>query len=204
MANKNWTGDSNSIYKTLGASNHTKEERQSEDFYATDSLATELLLELEDVNKEVIDNSVGEGHLVKPLIERGHNVQGFDIIDRGFPNTEVCDFLQTKFLFPVRKDIIMNPPYRYAKEFVEKSLNILADDYKVFAFLKIQFLESRGRKQLFKDYPPKTVYVASSRLTCAKNGDFEKMKNSGGSAACYAWFVWQKGYEGETTLKWFN
>ena len=27
-----WTGNSNSIYKTLGASNHTDKERQNEDF----------------------------------------------------------------------------------------------------------------------------------------------------------------------------
>lgn len=31
---KDWTGNSNSIWKTLGASNHTDKERQSEDFYA--------------------------------------------------------------------------------------------------------------------------------------------------------------------------
>ena len=26
----------------------------------------------------------------------------------------------------------------------------------------------------------------------------------GSSAAAYAWFVWEKGYKGETTVKWFN
>ena len=31
-----WTGNRNSIYKTLGASNHTDKERQNEDFYATE------------------------------------------------------------------------------------------------------------------------------------------------------------------------
>ena len=31
-----WTGNSNSIYKTLGASNHTDKERQNDDFYATE------------------------------------------------------------------------------------------------------------------------------------------------------------------------
>jgi hypothetical protein len=71
-------------------------------------------------------------------------------------------------------------------------------------FLKIQFLESTGRRELFKKYPPKRVWVSSARITCAKNGDFQKMKESGGSAACYCWIIWEKGYEGETTLKWFN
>ena len=44
---KDWTGDKNSVYKTLGASNHTDKERQSEDFYATEQKAAKLLLELE-------------------------------------------------------------------------------------------------------------------------------------------------------------
>ena len=28
MSNKDWTGNKNSIFKTLGASNHTEKERQ--------------------------------------------------------------------------------------------------------------------------------------------------------------------------------
>lgn len=33
------------------------------------------------------------------------------------------------------------------------------------------------------------------------NGDFSSMSSS---AAAYAWFVWEKGYKGETIVKWFN
>jgi hypothetical protein len=54
---------------------------------------------------------------------------------------------------------------------------------------------------LFEKYPPKTVYISSSRLVCAKNGDFENTK---GSAVAYAWYVWQKGYKGDTVVKWIN
>lgn len=52
MVNKDWTGNSNSIWKTLGASNHTDKERQNEDFYATQPLAAELLLQIEDIDKK--------------------------------------------------------------------------------------------------------------------------------------------------------
>ena len=44
-------------------------------------------------------------------------------------------------------------------------------------------------------------WVSSLRLKCAMNGDFEAF---GSSAAAYAWFVWEKGYKGETIVKWFN
>lgn len=68
-------------------------------------------------------------------------------------------------------------------------------------FLKIQFLEGKARRELFEKYPPRVVYVSSSRLRCAMNGDFEKVASS---AICYAWYVWEKGYTGETVLRWIN
>lgn len=43
--------------------------------------------------------------------------------------------------------------------------------------------------------------VASGRLSCAKNGDFSRCA---GNAMSYAWFIWEKGYKGDTILKWFN
>ena len=69
-------------------------------------------------------------------------------------------------------------------------------------FLKVLFLEGGERKQFFLKHPPKTVYVSSSRIICAKGGDFEKYKKS--NAIAYAWFVWEKGYTGETVVKWIN
>lgn len=68
-------------------------------------------------------------------------------------------------------------------------------------FLKLTFLEGKARRALFRSTPPIRVWVSSSRLKCAMNGDFDKY---GSSAAAYAWFVWEKGYKGETTVKWFN
>lgn len=59
-------------------------------------------------------------------------------------------------------------------------------------FLKIQFLEGKERRKLFEEHPPKTVYVSSSRLNCAKNGDFITYPKS---AMAYAWYVWEKGYK---------
>ena len=54
-------------------------------------------------------------------------------------------------------DIVTNPPYSLAKEFVEHALDISNDGCKVAMFLKIQFLEGKSRRELFKKYPPKTI-----------------------------------------------
>ena len=198
---KDWTGNQNSIYKTLGASNHTDKERETNDYYATEPKALELLLELETFNKNVWECACGEGHLSQVLMSRGYNVISSDLIDRGYGYSGV-DFLQSTK--PFGGDIITNPPYKFAKEFVERALEIVTDGHKVAMFLKLQFLEGKARGELFKKHPPKVIYVSSSRLLCAKNGEFEKMRQGGGSAVAYAWFIWEKGFNGDTIVRWFN
>ena len=84
LKNKDWTGNKNSIYKTLGASNHTDKERQVNDYYATEPKAMEILLEVETFNKDIWECACGEGHLSEVLIKYGHNVLSTDLIDRGY------------------------------------------------------------------------------------------------------------------------
>lgn len=101
-------------------------------------------------------------------------------------------------------DIITNPPYKYATEFVRKALERVKEGHKVAMFLKVLFLEGKSRRELFKQYPPCRIYVCSGRIDCAKNGDFKALKENGGGALAYAWFIWRKGYKGETIVKWIN
>lgn len=201
MAKKDWTGNSNSIYRTLGASNHTEKERENDDYYATDPKAAKLLLELETFDN-IWECACGEGHLSKVFEEAGYKVKSSDLIDRGYGEVGF-DFLSDDNK-SWEGDIITNPPYKYAQEFIEKALSIIPEGNKVAMFLKIQFLEGKGRKKLFTTQPPKTVYVSSSRLLCAKNAEFEEMIAGGGSAVAYAWYIWEKGFKGTTELKWFN
>lgn len=198
---KDWNGNSNSIYKTLGASNHTEKEREVNDYYATEPKAVELLLEQESFRPDVWEPACGEGHISEVLKNHGHFVYSTDLIDRGY-GYGGKDFLQITVKNTL--DIITNPPYKYAKEFVEHALDISEDGTKVAMFLKVQFLEGKERKKLFEKYPPKVIYVASGRLLCAKNGEFQRMKEGGGSAVAYAWFVWEKGYNGSPIVKWIN
>lgn len=71
-------------------------------------------------------------------------------------------------------------------------------------FLKLTFLESKSRRELFDKTPFETLYVSSSRLQCAKNGDFETYKSGTGTAVAYGWYIWRKGFTGTPQIKWFN
>ena len=196
-----WTGNSNSIYKTLGASNHTDKDRQTEDFYATEPKAAKLLLELETFSPNIWECACGDGSLSKVFESAGYNVKSTDLIYRGYGEGGV-DFLKTQDIWD--GDIITNPPYKFAKEFVEKAIETVTEGHKVAMFLKLQFMEGKARKNLFLKYPPRTIYVSSSRLLCAKNAEFDKMIEGGGSAVAYGWYLWVKGYNGNTELQWFN
>lgn len=194
---KEWTGSSKSIFATLGASNHSEQEREKHDFYATDPKAVEKLLEVETFNKNIWENACGEGNISKVLKQNNYNVYSTDLIDRGYQD-ELVDFLCSEKKF--NGDIITNPPYKHTTEFILKSLEAIPFDSKVAMLLKLIHLEGKDRyKKIYSMYPPKTIYVFSSRVNCAKNNDFDKHKHS---AVAYAWFVWQKGYMGCSQLKW--
>lgn len=195
---KDRKGNSCSTFATLGASTHSDHNREENDYYATDPKAAKLLLDIEPELTDIWEPACGDGHLAGVFAEYNKLAAATDLIDRGYGKPNV-DFLQSSHHH--NGDIVTNPPFRYALEFAQKSLDLIPEVRKVAMFLRIQFLEGKARRKFFDEYPPKTVYVATSRIKCAMNGDFESTK---GSAALYAWFVWQKGWKGETVIRWIN
>ena len=201
-------GNSKSVFTTLGARNYAKSEREINDFYATEPRAVELLLEQENFSHKIWEPACGMGHISEVLKQNGYEVLSTDLIDRGYGEARSLDFLNIKketideLNTFHNQDIVTNPPYKYALEFVLKALELVDEGNKVAMFLKLQFLEGKKRRELlFDKYPPKIIYVSSARLNCAKNGDFDSY---GSSAIAYAWFVWEKSYKGDTIIKWIN
>ena len=148
---KDWVGGSAAVFKTLGASNHTDADRQREDYYATEPKATEWLCKLERFEGRILEPSCGEGHMSRVLEAAGYEVVSRDLVDRGYG--EVADFLAIDNL-EWDGNIVTNPPYKYAQEFVEKALSIIPKGKKVAMFLKLTFLEGKARRALFRSTPP--------------------------------------------------
>lgn len=188
------------IYTPLGASNHSTSQRAEHDYYATDPRAAELLLEVEDLAPVIWEPACGEGHMSKVFETAGHTVRSTDLVYRGYGNPESLDFL-TYNGEPFDGDIVTNPPYSAGAEFVRKAIDTVTEGHKVCMFLKLQFLEGQKRRKLFEQYPPRTVYVLSSRLKCAKNGLFDSI---GASAVAYAWYVWEKDFHDASQIRWIN
>lgn len=188
------------------AGGNPKKKRVDNDFYATNPKAVEMLLKQESFEcNNILEPCVGNGNIAAAL--KLHNppakILGIDIVDRGYPKTLVSDFLTLDI--PLKFDtIITNPPFSLAKEFVEKSLTHLTNTGKCAMFLKIQFLEGSKRKEFFKKYPPKYIYVFRNRMATWNDGnptDPETGK-AWATTMCHAWFVWENGSTSEPVVRW--
>lgn len=200
MSDKDWVGSQKSLFVTIGASNHSDKEREVNDYYATDPWAIDCLKEKIELPHVILEPSCGAGHLSKRLEELGHKVYSYDKIDRGYG--EVQDYFFMEKLPEDCQCIVTNPPYKYATEFVLKSLELLPVGGLCCMFLKTTFLEGQVRwRKLYSRTPPLKVLQSTKRITCAMNGDFD---NYHASPVAYAWFVWRKGYNGDTTIQWIN
>ena len=228
---KDWNGNGNSIFKTLGASNHTEKERETDDFYATDPVAIDLLLDYPNIKMPewVWEPSCGSGCLSERLRERGHEVVSTDLVYRGYGDGGINFFEQSAM--PDRTEAIVtqttpnreqcritfehcrgakefarqgNPPYKFATEYVIHALRLLPQGGLLCLFLKTTFAEGKERYQrIFGVTPPAFVLQCSERVLCAKNADFDRQRREG-TAVSYAWWIWRKGWQGQTTLDWIN
>ena len=188
--------------KQVGSSAQAIGERQGEDYYETEPAAIDELLSKERFNHKIWEPACGKRSLSRRLEEHGYEVRDSDIVVRPCDKpTEKLDFMEC--LDSWDGDIITNPPFKIATDFILHALGLVREGAKVAMFLRLQFLEGRSKyRRLYERFPPKAIYVCSDRLNCAKNGDFEKYKLN--NYVAYAWFVWEKGYKGLPTLDWIN
>ena len=198
LPQKDWSGNTKSMFVTLGATNHSNLKRADDDFYATPPLAIDALAAVGKLPRynPIWECAAGAGHLSKALEAHGFTVISTDLVYRGYGEGGI-DFLEQKEL--LAPCILTNPPYSFAQEFAEHAVvKLRCEEY--YAFHKLTFLEGQKRGAFFDKHPPAEVLVFRKRIQVARNGDPEAFKMS--SAACYAWFVWRKGFKGKPEVSW--
>ena len=185
--------------RTVGATSHAKRERDQHDFYATPRIAVERLLEkcYFDIDNDVLEPCCGQGNISKVLEEWGFHVKSMDLYDHGYGEIGI-DFLQ--YNEPFDGDIVTNPPYKLAQEFIEHGLEIVGPGDKVWVLLRLVFLEGQKRRQLFDRKCLRAVYVFSKRISCYNQGQYENYQG----AVAFAWFEFQKGYNKDPVIHWIN
>jgi len=170
--------------------------RAEADFYPTPESTTKALLDREEFEGLIWECASGDGAMAEAIMKytEANPVMSSDIREDVYGRGGV-NFLKSN---EKAENIITNPPYRYAKEFVLKAKEQASQ--KVAMLLKLVFLESSGRYEMFRDkaFPLKKVYVFCKRQKIYAKGIIGK--NSG--LIAYAWFVWDKNYKGKPTIEW--
>lgn len=173
--------------------------RQPFDIYPTPSSVTVGLLDNEIFEGSILEPASGSGNISKVLEEYypDRHIISSDIRTEGVYGLGGIDFLkQTAEFYNYPENIITNPPYRYATEFVIHAKEIASQ--KVAMLLKLNALAGLDRyKKIWRDrqFPLKKV------ILLVKRPDFSQ-KNS--PALEYCWVVWEKFHLGAPVIQWFN
>jgi hypothetical protein len=194
----------NSVYKMLGSTAHSKNPRHPSDLYCTPPAVIQTFLQSIDfkLSKNIWEPFAGMGHISETLKANKYNVKSTDLHDWGYEDsTSGKNFLDINDQW--RYDILSNPPYSIAGKVIDKALSVVPDGRYVIMLLRSNFYEGK-RKGLLERHPVKYIYQSITRIQCAIGGDFEAMQNRGGAAISFSFFVWQKGYKGETIARRFN
>lgn len=174
-------------------------DRQHLDFYATNPKDVVEVCQLLSLDKSkslrVLEPCAGNGHIVNVLRSYGHTVITNDIIEREFKLDYTLDYLSEAI--PEQKfDLVLtNPPFKYAKEFILKSLEY-ADIVVIIA--RLDLLESKRRKEINQKHL-KHVFVHTDRARFARDGNDSLFEQ--GTAMSTGWFVYVKNKTEKTTLE---
>ena len=210
------------VFKLMGS--HSATERAKDDFYQSSPEIANALFECVKAgikgnkvyaagleNTVIIDSSVGTGTLLEPLHHYVWYDIGYDIADRectcgdriiikDWLTVQPGDEAKETWFYRHPKIIVQNPPFKLALEFVQHSLELLDKGELLFSLHRLLFLEGGERfgKLYGNKQKPKYVFVFAKRVSCIA----PNVPGKGQNAMCYAWFMWQKGFRGNTQIKW--
>ena len=167
-------------------------QRLKSDKYQTPYSMTHQLLNHEGFYGSILEPACGKRAIVDILHDRGFTPAFYDIADN--PKQ---DFLKERVKF---YNIITNPPFSLAKEFIQKAKELYRD--KIAFLLPLSYLHGQERYKLniFDELGRIYVFTRYPMLTekIRKDGKY----NTG--MVAYAWYIWQKGYNLDPVIRWID
>ena len=110
-------------------------------------------MDVEPFEGEIWECACGEKHLARVFEDVGYEVRSSDIVDRC--GNEVFDFLGIENCEPWEGNIVTNPPYKYATEFIYKALSLISEGKKVAMFLKVSLWRVRRGRGCLPSFRPR-------------------------------------------------
>ena len=187
--------------KFLSSTNrHNAEKRHIADYYVTPvkdiitflgALDEEVSLDIWD--KTILDPCAGgdpshDMSYPKALREYyaipddWNGIKTIDIREDSLAETK-CNYIETKLDYKPFL-VISNPPFNQAMEFIKKALDDVEDGGYVAMLLRLNFLETKARKDFFDNYMPTWIFVHHKRMSFTDAG--------GTDSVAYCHMVWKK------------
>ena len=185
------------VHGQYGARSNAREEA---DWYPSPEDVMNELLENTDipVTGPVLDAGAGTGILMQPLLDAGIEVAGVELHDRGAPahlNIDTgIDFLEIPLVMPGTGEIVMNPPFKQADDFVRHALGLLEPGGRVRALMRLTWMAAKRRADLL---PQLEEVLIMGRLKMLPAGRQDLDKGHNGSVD-FAFFTFTKGHCGSS------
>jgi hypothetical protein len=169
--------------------------RVDSDWYVEPAWCVDKLIANVGFVGTIHDPCCGGGNIIKRFNIHGFNATATDIVSRGFG--DIKDFFEDE---TIRDNMVFNPPYKIAEQFILRALDRTKVNGVVAAIVNIKFLASQGRRdRLFKPHPPLEVLICSQRPSMPPGGGVVEAK---GGTADYCWVVWRPGRQGPSIIRW--
>jgi len=163
---------------------------------ATASFLAAEAARIREIGGPVWENAVGDGRIARELVDWGFDVIGSDVVDRGWPGTDVRSFYE--FREAPSQVVVTNPPYceisaRDGHGRWLAHLDALGVRYAA-VLLNWDWIAARinGMDELHARWPVARAYV------CCWKIDF---RGGGSPPQRNGWLVWDRDWEGETVLR---
>ena len=185
--------------------NNVDGKRNPKDFYQTPYSITAALIKAEKLDllsgKQFLEPCMGSGAITDVLsgnLHTGSFILGYDLFHS---KPEYCiDFMEEKSKFNI---IVTNPPFSKAYQFIKKAKEVATE--KICFLLPVNYLHGETRfNDIWKDreFPLARVHIFTRYPILSDSVRSDGKYKTG--MIVYAWYVWEKGYNGKPEINWIS
>lgn len=173
--------------------------RHPDDWYAEPVWCSARLFEVGQFFGAIHDPACGFGRIVESARAAGYEAFGTDKCARP-GNWPIRDFLEAgEVLAP---NIVSNPPFGIAERFVSRAIDLSAR--KTAMLLPANWVQGDTRSRWLETTPLLKVLFITPRPSMPPGPVIEAGVAPGNGTTDYAWFIWQRDYDGKPEIGWLR
>lgn len=179
--------------------------RDEFDWYVEPEICSEALFIVEKFDGSIWDPACGMGRIVSSAISAGYEAVGTDLNPKANSIYGECYNFLTDYVPIEKHNIVSNPPFGIAEEFVIKAIEDVKVGGKVAMILPLVWMAGFSTKRSWLPVSPlMRVYPISPRPSMPPAAVIMSGEKPGNGTKDFAWFVWEKGYEGHAQIAFMN